>query len=145
MIDRNFLVLVAALLALALAPSSRTTLHAEQNSINHEFLANIIHAQVVAPSGTFTQVREFRSLSKTTTQAVQVQGTGTAPNYRVELLVTLDGTNFAKPELGGDIGTFTDANLHIIPLFSPLSLGHKLKITELGGNAITIEASELSQ
>jgi hypothetical protein len=107
---------------------------------------NSIHAQTIAPGGSFTQVAPFRMLSNTVAQSVQIQGTGTSPNYKVEMLVTVDGTTYVKPEMGGDLGTFTDANAHIMTVSVPLSVGHKLKITELGGaNSITIEAWERSQ
>lgn len=113
-----------------------------------------INAAVIAASGTFTQgvtaaapiTRPFTALPSTIAQSVAVQGTGTSPNYKVEMLVTLDGTNYVKPEVGGALGTFTDQNWHIIPLGVPLSVGHELKITELGGaNTITITAWEASQ
>ena len=115
---------------------------------------NIIHAQVIAPNGVFVQALPFRALEKTTTQSIVIQGTGTGPNYKVELLVTLDrnvytapaSVTFTKPEIGGDLYPFTDGNPHIFPLFSPACLGSALRITEMGGaNSITIEASELSQ
>ncbi len=121
---------------------------AGNSAITHVDFKTVISAKLIAPSGTFTQVLPFTgdAIIRTVNQAVQVQGTGTSPNYKVELLVTLDGTNYAKPEIGGDLGTFTDANLHIIPLYSPVCTGNELKITELGSsNSITITAGELSQ
>lgn len=129
-------------LVLALGPAVR----AEYNSITQTDVAPSWSTGVIAPSGTFTQTRAFTPLPRTVAQSVAVQGTGTSPNYKVEILVTLDGTNYVKPETGGDLGTFTDANWHIMAVSVPLSVAHKLKITELGGaNSITVTALEASQ
>lgn len=129
-------------------------LNAEQNNITQTDVANVIHAVAIAPGGTLTQARAFTSLHKTVAQTAQFQCTGTNPHYKVELLVMIDtplpegartGT-FVKPELGGDLGTFSDQNPHIVPLFGPLCLAHKLRITELDGvNWLTAEAYEASQ
>jgi hypothetical protein len=121
-------------------------LDAGYSSITQCDFFNIIHAQTIAPSGTYTQLVSFRALQLTNTQSMQIQATGTSPNYSVQMLVSLDHVNFAVPQLGGTIGTFTDSNLHIIALALPLHVESKLLITELGGvNSVTIEASELSQ
>jgi hypothetical protein len=145
-------VLLVAAFVLGLGGGLPPPVRAEYDSIKQPDLANVIHAGVVTPSGTFTQTRAFTALHRTINQSVQVQGTGTSPNYKVEMLISLDhdpehqvaGT-FTKPETGGDLGTFTDQNAHVISVGVPLSVAHKLKITELGGNQITIEAYELSQ
>lgn len=131
----------------AFAVSSRNPLaRAEYNNITQSDLANVIHAQVVEAGGTFTQTRAFAGLSKAVNQSVQIQGTGTSPNYKVEILVSLEGSTFTKPQVGGDLGTFTDADAHVVAVATPASVGHKLKITELGGsNSVIIEAFELSQ
>ena len=119
---------------------------ADYSNITDVPIQNSIHAQTILAGGTYTQTRAFTALSKSVSQSVHVQGTGTSPNYKVEMLVTVNGTDYAKPEVGGDLGTFTDANVHIVAVATPLSVGHKLKITELGGvNSITIEAWERSQ
>jgi len=130
---------------LGLLIGSAPALRAEYNNITGTDAGNIITAQVVTAGGTYTS-RPFTGLGRGVTQTVQVQGTGTGPNYKVEMLVTIDGTIYTKPEVGGDLGTFTDQNNHIIPVAVPLSTGHELKITELGGaNTITITGRELAQ
>jgi hypothetical protein len=119
-------------------------------------VVNIIHAQTIAPNGVYVQLLPFRALEKTQSQTIQIQCSGTSPNYKAELLVTLDRAvftappstiTFTKPEIGGDLYTFTDALVHVFPLFSPACLGNELRITELGGaNSLTIvDAWELSQ
>lgn len=134
-------ILVAAFLM-----SGPKSVRADYATIVDVPIKNSIHAQTIAPGGSFTQVSAFVSLSNTVSQSVQIQGTGTSPNYKVEMLVTVDGVTYVKPESGGDLGTFTDANAHVIAVAVPLSVGHKLKVTELGGaNSITIEAWERSQ
>lgn len=129
-----------------------STSWAGQNNITQQDWQRVIPEranlppQVIAPSGVYTQVLSFKALEKTKYQAVQIQGTGTSPNFKVELLCSIDGITFTKPEVGGDVGTFTDANVHFCPLWGPLCREHKLRITELGGaNSISIEAYEGSQ
>jgi hypothetical protein len=140
------LLLVAAFLLGLGGPGLPPPARAEYDSIRHTDPANVIHAQTITAGGTFTQTRAFEALEHTINQSVQVQGTGTSPNYKVEMLVTVDGTTYVKPETGGDLGTFTDQLSHVIAVVVPLSVGHKLKVTELGGaNSITIEAWERSQ
>lgn len=137
---------LAVVLVAAYCMSSTPIARADYSTITDVPVKNSIHAQTIVASGSYTQESPFRSLSNTVAQSVHVQGTGTSPNYKVEILITVDGTNYAKPETGGDLGTFTDANVHIIAVNVPLSVGHKLKVTELGGaNPITIEAWERSQ
>jgi hypothetical protein len=140
---------IAFLFAIALVFAGLTEythVYAEQDNIRQTDIATVISAQTISASGTFTG-RTFKPLQRTTSQSVMVQGTGTSPNYKVEILVSLDGTTFVKPETGGDLGTFTDQNAHIMAVHVPLSPGgHQLLITELGGaNSITITAKEASQ
>lgn len=138
--------MLAAVLTVLLLGLGTLVCHAEYDGIKQTDAARTVNAEVIAASGTFTQTRAFTPLSRTVNQSVQVQGTGTGPNYKVEILVSIDGTTFVKPEVGGDLGTFTDQNAHIIPLGVPLSVAHKLKFTELGGaNSITVTAWEASQ
>lgn len=140
------LIFASIVLVLGFALGNAPRVRAEYNAITQSDLSNVIHAQAVTASGTFTQTRAFTALPRTVAQSVQVQGTGTSPNYKVEILVSLDGITYTKPEIGGDLGTFTDANAHVVALYVPVSVGHKLKVTELGGaNTVTIEAFELSQ
>jgi hypothetical protein len=133
-------------MAAAWAMSGRPVVRADYNTITDATLAHTIETVTITAGGSYTQVRPFVSLPSTVAQSVQVQGTGTSPNYKVEMLVSVNGVTYVKPETGGDLGTFTDANAHIMAVHVPLSVGHKLKITELGGaNSITIEAWERSQ
>lgn len=70
--------------------------------------------------------------------SAQFRGVGTSPNYKVEILVSLDQVNFVKPEVGGDLGTFTDQNYHVVAITVPFCQQAKLKFTELGGaNSVT--------
>lgn len=138
------LVLTLALLV-AYAMSGRIPVLADQTNIVNTAPVKLIDAQSIAASGTHTS-RAFIALEHTNAQSAQFVGTGTSPNYKMELLVTVDGENYVKPETGGDLGTFTDANHHIVAVNVPLSVGHKLKATEMGGaNTITVTAWERSQ
>lgn len=150
--------LVAVLLAaLWFLPSP--SVRAESKEVAHTDVHNIAHQVVVGASqvgysNKFLAIRQNASsdvvaqgLGLSITQSVLVQGTGTSPNYKVEILCSMDGITFVKPEQGGDLGTFTDSNPHFIAVATPLSPGgHRLQFTEMGGaNSITIEASEASQ
>ncbi len=135
---------LAALVVLVIVIISPTA-RADQSNIVNTQPAKLIDTQAIIASGIYTS-RAFVALEHTNAQSVQVVGTGTSPNYKVEVLVTVDGENYVKPETGGDLGTFTDASHHVIAVSVPLSVGHKLRITELGGaNTITITAWERSQ
>lgn len=139
------LAFAAAFVVLCAAIGYAPILQAEQENVRQIDVALLIDAQTIAPSGTYTS-KPFKSLPKTTNHSVQVKGTGTAPNYKVEILCMLDGNTFVKPETGGDLGTFTDTNAHIIAVGVPVCLQYELKITELGGaNSITITAYGVSQ
>lgn len=128
------------------------TARAGQDNITQMDVVNIIHAAPLPSTGTVTSTA-FRALEKSTHQTVVIQASGASPNYKVELLVTLDRTVFAspltvaftKPEVGGTLYTFTDALAHVFPLFGPACLGQELLVTGLGGTQGNIEASELSQ
>ena len=136
---------IAAVAALCLVLAFNPLVRAEYDTIRSLDVGTKINAQVVLASATHTSTA-WTALPKTINQSVQVTGTGLAPNYKVEILVSLDGTTFVKPETGGDLGTFTDQNPHIMAVAVPLSVAHKLKITELSGaNSITITALEASQ
>jgi hypothetical protein len=152
MIDRKARSFVAAALLVVAALGFAPFASAEYGSINHTTATQVITAQAIVASGTFTQgqagsnTRPFTALPKTVNQSAAFRGVGTSPNYKVELLITLDGTNYVKPEVGGDLGTYTDSNWHIVPLAAPVSIGHEFKFTELGGaNTVTADALEASQ
>lgn len=148
----NRLIFIAAL-ALLLVVAGRPLLHAEYNNITQTDVQSAKSSGTVAASGTYTfpvfmpTKTGSPGLSKTITQSAAIQGTGTAPNFKVEVLCSFDGITFVKPDVGGDLGTFTDQNLHIVPVQTPLSPGgHALKVTELGGaNSIAVVIQEAAQ
>jgi len=75
-----------------------------------------------------------------------VQGAGTSPNFSVQVLCSMDGITFVKPEVGGDLGTFTDSNPHFLAIVCPLSPGGiELQFTELGGNQLTASSTLAGQ
>lgn len=137
-------------LSLLLAPA----VWAGQNNITNMDVQPIMVNVPLSTSGVKLSTA-FRALEKATTQSVLIQASGASPNYKVELLVTLDRlvfdspltVTFTKPEVGGDLYTFTDAMAHIFPLYSPACLGQQLRVTGQGGGAVNgnINASELSQ
>lgn len=137
-------------LSLLLAPA----VWAGQNNITSMDVQPIMVNVPLSTSGVKLSTA-FRALEKATTQSVVIQASGASPNYKVELLVTLDRlvfdspltVAFTKPEVGGDLYTFTDALAHIFPLYSPACLGQQLRVTGQGGGAVNgnINASELSQ
>lgn len=87
-----------------------------------------------------------QGLGKATDLSALVQGAGTSPNYKVEVLCSMDGVVFTKPEQGGDLGTFTDANPHFVFIVVPLSPGGiKLRFTELGANTLTASTTLAGQ
>lgn len=148
------LAFTVVLLVLGILISQVPPLHAEYNNITQADIAPAITLTATA-SGTATQTKAFLpyrdpgspGLARTTTQSCMITGTGTAPNFKVELLVSIDGTIFVKPETGGDLGTFNDQNSHIVAISVPLSPGgHKAKVTELGGaNTISVSFVEAAQ
>ena len=142
MIDRKARAWIGALAMMLIVSLIAATPAArgEYNNISSIDLATMFTAESISASGTATS-KAFTGLGKTTTHSVQLRGVGTAPNFKLEALCTLDGTNFVKPETGGDIGTFTDQNDHIAVLQLPLCVGLKLKATELGGaNSVAVDA-----
>lgn len=126
--------------------------HADYDNIRVTKLQTLLSGQAVAASGTYT-TSSFKGLERMNTQSVQFRNTGTSPNYKVEVLVnlqdsaqTLDSTYYAKPEIGGDLGTYTDQNWHVMPLTTPFCGSNKLKFTELGAaNAMALDALEKAQ
>ena|SRR5687767_13826805 len=137
------LVLVVGLL---LALAGRPVVHAEYDNIKQTDVGPVLTSPSTVASGTWTS-RTFKPLPKTFTQSAVVQATGTSPNYKVEVLCSMDGVTFTKPEVGGDLGTFTDQNPHFVAIQTPLSPGgHQFKFTELGGvNSVVWTAQEASQ
>lgn len=157
MFDRMLrLVIGFAVVALLLWMSvgSPSLVRAGQNNITHMDVQPIFVNVPLSSSGTILST-PFRALEKTTSQSVVIQADGASPNYKVELLVTLDRNvftapltvAFTKPEVGGDLYTFTDALAHIFALGSPACLGQQLRVVGQGGGAVqgNINAQELSQ
>lgn len=130
-------------------------LHAEYNNITLTDVGPVKTSTLVAASGTYTfptfmakrPDNPATGLSRHVTQSAVVQATGTSPNYKVEVLCSMDGITFTKPETGGDLGTFTDELPHFVAIQTPLSPGgHRLKFTELGAaNSVTWTSQEASQ
>lgn len=145
------LLLIGFVLGLGHAPSAR----AEYNNITQTDVGPVKTSTLVSASGTYTfptfmakrPDNPATGLSRQITQSAVVQAAGTSPNYKVEVLCSMDGVTFTKPEVGGDLGTFTDSNPHFVPIQTPLSPGgHQLKFTELGAaNSVTWTAQEASQ
>lgn len=144
----NRALMAVALLALWFSPALR----AGNNTITQMDVQPIMVARPLASTGVELSV-PFRALEKSQHQTILIQASGASPNYKVELLVTLDravftspGTvAFTKPEIGGDLYTFTDALAHVFPLYGPACLGQQLRVTGLTGTQGNIDASELSQ
>lgn len=142
-------VLAALVVFLASIVSWHPPTHAGQSSITQVDAQQVITSGALSSGGTFTSGvtggLTFRALEHTTAQSVAVRVAGTSPNYKVELLVSLDGINFVKPEVGSLLGTFTDGNIHVVALFAPLHVQNRLLFTELGSHTGTIDAWEASQ
>lgn len=67
----------------------------------------------------------------------QVQNSGTSVNYKVELLCSMDGVTFIKPEIGGLVVTVLDGNAHFCAITPPLSPGgFRLKYTDNNSGTI---------
>lgn len=49
------------------------------------------------------------------------RGVGTTVNYTATLQCSFDGVSYVAPEVGYDLGTFTDSNYHIVPVAPPVS------------------------
>jgi hypothetical protein len=151
---KTFIAFILALAGCAALITAPPVLHAEYSTIKQVDVQAPKSTGTIAASGTyalpvFQPFKDASSagLTKTINQSAAIQGTGTSPNFKVEVLCSFDGITFVKPDVGGDLGTFTDENLHIVPISTPLSPGgHRLKVNELGGaNSIVVVAQEASQ
>lgn len=147
MIDRKAraIALAAVLLVLGFAVGRAPVLLAEYSTIKGTVAEALFKAQTVAPGGTATSA-SFTALGQTNHQSVQFRGVGTSPNYKMEVLITVDGRNYVKPETGGDLGTYDDEEYHIKALQLPLCVGLRLKGTELGAsNSVAFDSTVRSQ
>lgn len=146
--------MLAALAVLAAA----TAAHAAHNNIPHTDV-QAMKAVVVSANGTGHTSVFLRGQGMTDNSLVARQGlgvatdlsalvqiAGTSPNYRVEVLCSMDGVTFTKPESGGVLGVFTDTLPHFLTIFSPLSPGGvELQFVELGGNQLTASSTIAGQ
>lgn len=131
--------LLAVLLLALLAPTWASDANVRTDT------KTLFAAQTIAASGNATSAA-FTAIGQSKDVSIQFRNTGTSPNYKLEVLCSLDETNFVKPETGGDIGTFTDQNFHIAAISVPFCKQLKIKVTELGGaNSAVIDATICSQ
>jgi hypothetical protein len=144
------LVLVVSCLGLLLHPAA----HAEYNNITHTDVTSTKVSTLVAPSGTFTFTfmpkksdNPATGLSRMFSHSALFSAAGTSPSYTVEVLCSMDGVTFTKPEVGGDLGTFTGTTNKFVPINTPLSPGgHQIRFTETGGvNSVTWTCTEAGQ
>lgn len=142
---QNWKSAILAVVVLLLSVLGNHALQAEYDNIKQTDLSPV--RTITATAGATGTSATFKPLARSTTQSAMITGTGTSPNFKVELLVSLDEATFVKPETGGDLGTFTDQLPHIVAISVPLSPGgHQFKVTELGGvNPISVAAQEASQ
>lgn len=129
---------------------------AGHNNITHTDVQKL--PQLVIPAGqsattvafligqdlTTAQLTARSGLGKATDISALVQSSG-SQNYKVEVLSSMDGVVFTKPETGGDLGTFLDNSPHFVYISPPLSPGGiKLRFTELGGSTALTASSTLA-
>lgn len=78
--------------------------------------------------------------------SLQVQATGTSPNYTVSVLCSLDESTYVAPETGATLGTFTDQNAHVIAVSVPFCKGIKVVVlNNSGANTFTVTGTLCSQ
>jgi hypothetical protein len=136
-------VIAAVFLAFALLMPFTAT--ASYDNITGVDFTTKFNAQSISASGSATTT-SYGILGNTNNQSIQYRGVGTSPNFKVEVLCSLDGTNFVVPEIGGVVNpACTDQNWHVAPLYIPLSKAIQIKITELGGNALASDVKLASQ
>ncbi len=88
----------------------------------------------------------FSAIGQSKDMSIQFQATGGSTSYKLEVLCSLDEVNFVKPETGGDVGTFTDGNFHVVALAPPFCKVVKIKATQLDtGHDSVLTATICSQ
>jgi hypothetical protein len=107
----------------------------------------IFDAEVIAASGSATSVAIPTKAGKVGLNSLQLTltGTGTA---KVEVLCSIDGTNFVDPSEVGDIlSSFTATSgvgsdgKEVVSIAIPACVAYKIKITETGAsNSVTVTA-----
>lgn len=146
------LVLAVFALGLVIHPAA---LLANYSNITGTDVGPVRASTLTAPSGTYTfptfmpkqSDNVTTGLSRTNTQSATFSAAGTSPSYTVEVLCSMDGVTFTKPEVGGDIGTFTGTGAKFVAISTPLSPGgHQLRFTETGAaNSVTWTVQEAAQ
>lgn len=102
-------------------------------------------AQTIAASGNATSA-SFSAIGQSTHMSLQFRNTGTSASFKLEVLCSLDEVNYVKPETGGDLGTFSDGNFHVVAVSPPFCKQVRFKCTELGGvNPVILDATACSQ
>lgn len=104
------------------------------------FSAELVGTSSSVTSSAFVQLGQAKDVS------LQVQATGTSPNYTVTVLCSLDESSYALPETGATVGTFTDGAVHIIAISVPFSKGIKIVVlNNSGANTFTVTGTLCSQ
>lgn len=131
--------LVAALLLCLPLPSlaSDSNVRTDKKDL---FAGTTVGVTATVTSAAFTAIGQSEHLS------IQFVDAGGSTSYKLEVLCSLDETNFVKPETGGDVGTFTDQNQHVVAIVVPFCKAVKIKVTELDtGHDASITAVICSQ
>lgn len=105
----------------------------------------ILSAQTVGTSTSVTS-SAFVQLGQAKDISLQVQATGTSPNYTVSVLTSLDESTYVAPETGATLGTFTDGAAHIVAISVPFCKGIKVVVlNNSGANTFTVTGTLCSQ
>ena len=104
------------------------------------FSSELVGVSTSVTSTAFVQLGQAKDLS------IMVQATGTSPNYTVSVLCSLDESTYVAPETGATLGTFTDAQPHIVVISVPFSKGIKVVVlNNSGANTFTVTSTLCSQ
>lgn len=125
----------AALVAALLLALPFTTWASDSNKRTDT--KTLFTAQTIAASGNATSAA-FTAIGQSEHLSIQFNNSGASVSFKLEMLCSLDETNFVKPETGGDLGTFVDSNQHVVAIVVPFCKAVKVKVTELGGIASCI-------
>ena len=120
-------------------------LHAKRNSIEPD-ITRMFTAEAVGASGTKTTAA-YGELILSENQSIAWRGVGTSPNFKVEVLCSLDGVNYVIPATGGTVSAATtDQNWHVAFLAMPLCRSIKIQITNLNAvNTLAVDVILASQ
>lgn len=129
--------LVLSILTLSPAWSGDTNVRPDCTTA---FSAETVGTSTSVTSTAFVQLGQAKDLS------LQVQATGTSPDYTVSVLCTLDETTYVAPETGATLGTFTDTQPHIVAISVPFCKGIKVVVlNNSGANTFTVTGTLCSQ